>query len=431
MTIKHSNHVNFSLVHTGCQSVISSITIPTEGKGQIRIIGYSETLRLNAKTTGSVSPPLDAFMFAQLSGPIQTQLIAECDGSTQQIYPVTVSPLYAWDQRRKYAKATAAFALENDQIVSDVVQRAKTTPDPSGIQRPVHEIGELLYEQIKQSFKPCYLYERNIFPPHEQAVRLPKQMKYDVGGTCIDFVLVYAATLYKAGCSPVVMILGEEFGPRHALIGIWTVNWQIESVISATTLSDALNAQAIVPIEVTSLIYGNSYQEAVEEGKKRTNTFSLLWGVDVSAARREGITSLPGRPCETIIGGWEARITDEHTKTGTSDAKNILKGTSVEVIASGHPLDRGKPWEIKGYRARIGRNPHHDEICLHDPTVSNPHGVLFAKDVKVYIEDLYSKNGTFIEGTRIIPQEPRLLEEGQIFQAGDVKLQLCRVTKGN
>jgi DNA-binding winged helix-turn-helix (wHTH) protein len=55
-------------------------------------------------------------------------------------------------------------------------------------------------------------------------------------------------------------------------------------------------------------------------------------------------------------------------------------------------------------------------ICLDSPKVSRQHARIVARDSTLSIEDLHSKNGTFVRGVRIA--EPTALEAGDQIQIG-------------
>jgi hypothetical protein len=424
VTINYSERVNYSLFYAGLQPVILSAALPGPAQVEVSIAGYSNALHLSSGVTENVSPPLDAAMFARLSAPARSQLLVRRGGDVIQCHPLTVSPLCAWDQRRASAKSTAAFVLENDNLIADLLREAAATPCPAAGACETSRRAALLFEMVKRVFVPCYYYDRNLFPETEQAVRFPRQMKYDGGGTCIDFALVYAAALYKAGLRPVVALLGHEVGTRHAVTCYWATQHSAGTTLNAWELRESLNAGALVPVEVTCAASGRPFDVAVEEGRRVTNSSTLLWGVDVEEARGEGILSLPGKPCETVIGGWEVRPVGDATATRTAAAADILKGLTVQVLESPDAVDRQRSYELNSYRARIGRNPHRDEICLRALTVSNPHAVLFVVDSDIYLEDLWSKGGTFVGGRRVPPHQPVLVRPGETFQVADVRLRL-------
>ncbi len=70
----------------------------------------------------------------------------------------------------------------------------------------------------------------------------------------------------------------------------------------------------------------------------------------------------------------------------------------------------------------IGRGPGCD-VVLKDVKASRKHCRLTRKDGSFQLEDLGSKNGTFVEGVRIT--EPVLLKINQTFKVGDTVFYLA------
>jgi phage tail-like protein len=66
---------------------------------------------------------------------------------------------------------------------------------------------------------------------------------------------------------------------------------------------------------------------------------------------------------------------------------------------------------------RVGRAPDND-LSLQHPAVSRVHVELSLTPAGVVVTDLQSSNGTYIDGVRILPQQPTLLEPGQLLQIG-------------
>jgi hypothetical protein len=422
--ITYSERINYSLSHAGLQSVILSAALLGPELIEVSIAGYSNTMYLAEGRTENVSPTLDAAMFARLSAPVRSQLLIKRGGDLVECHAVTLSPLCAWDQHRAAARATAAFVLENDSLVGELIKLAGEAASASLGPRDAARRASLIYETLKRLFVPCYYYERNIFPGDEQAVRFPRQMKYDGGGTCVDFAFVYAAALYKAGLRPVVILLGSEFGPRHALVGFWATQRAAGTVLNPSELREAVGSGSLVPIEVTCVSSGGSFDDALREGKRATDSLGLLWGVDVDAARGEGIVSLPGKPSGIVIGGWDVRPVGEATATSTAAAAEMFKSMTVRVIESPDAADRRQSYELNSHRIRIGKHPHRDEVWLRARTVSDPHAVLFVRGANVYLEDLFSKNGTFLKGEQLMPHRPVGICPGDHFRVADVTLLL-------
>jgi len=71
----------------------------------------------------------------------------------------------------------------------------------------------------------------------------------------------------------------------------------------------------------------------------------------------------------------------------------------------------GRSFEITSKSLFIGRDTDND-IQVQDPSVSRKHAKVFQKDSKVFIEDLRSQNGTWIDGAALKSRESYELAEG-------------------
>jgi hypothetical protein len=69
----------------------------------------------------------------------------------------------------------------------------------------------------------------------------------------------------------------------------------------------------------------------------------------------------------------------------------------------------------------VGRSTGND-IVLDTAAVSRYHITLTFKDQQVFLEDLDSVNGTYIDGARLTPNSPRSLRGGEEIQIGDIRL---------
>ena len=87
------------------------------------------------------------------------------------------------------------------------------------------------------------------------------------------------------------------------------------------------------------------------------------------------------------------------------------------VIRSGGGRS-GEAFELAGEQTRVGRSPEAD-VFLDDVTVSRNHALLVRRRDGVYIDDLGSLNGTYINRRRI---ESHKLADGDELQIGKYKL---------
>jgi predicted component of type VI protein secretion system len=75
----------------------------------------------------------------------------------------------------------------------------------------------------------------------------------------------------------------------------------------------------------------------------------------------------------------------------------------------------------------VGRHPALCERTLADESVSRRHFRIGLADARLYVEDLNSLNGTFLDGERIAPFEPVPLALGQVIVAGRTTLTVFRL----
>jgi hypothetical protein len=130
--------------------------------------------------------------------------------------------------------------------------------------------------------------------------------------------------------------------------------------------------------------------------------------------------------CGTFIGAREG--SDEPTTTTyrvgeTGEIEAIDIDAAVEeagaalVIRSGGGR-AGEAFPMADERMAIGRSPE-ATVFLDDVTVSRNHALLVSRPDGVYIDDLGSLNGTYVNRSRI---ESRKLEDGDEIQVGKYKL---------
>lgn len=94
----------------------------------------------------------------------------------------------------------------------------------------------------------------------------------------------------------------------------------------------------------------------------------------------------------------------------------------------GTVLHRSAPGQPDGYV--LGRREDCDVVLPYDSQISRAHARLTVAQAQWYLEDLGSKNGTFIGHVKV--QGKTRLEPGQMFRMGRtwLRLQQPTVTKG-
>ena len=108
---------------------------------------------------------------------------------------------------------------------------------------------------------------------------------------------------------------------------------------------------------------------------------------------------------------------DETGELKPVDLEPVVAEGAALVIRSGGGRS-GESFTIAGERMTIGRSPE-AEVFLDDVTVSRNHALLVRRRDGLYIDDLGSLNGTYVNRHRI---ESHRLEDGDELQVGKFKL---------
>ena len=120
----------------------------------------------------------------------------------------------------------------------------------------------------------------------------------------------------------------------------------------------------------------------------------------------------------------EMTYMEEHPDSHNGDTvgmwDNIGGGSGKNIILNG--IDNNSHYDfVLRYETLIGR----DSLCsvvLKDKKVSRKHCQLTAREEELYIEDMGSKNGTFVNGERVIGEMP--IHSGDILKVGDTSFKV-------
>ena len=100
------------------------------------------------------------------------------------------------------------------------------------------------------------------------------------------------------------------------------------------------------------------------------------------------------------------------------DIEEMVEAEGAAVVIRSGGGRSGESFAIDRERMSIGRTPD-APIFLDDVTVSRNHALLVRRREGLYIDDLGSLNGTYVNRKRI---ESHLLEDGDEIQVGKFKL---------
>ncbi|MEA2405308.1 MAG: hypothetical protein QOE08_1955 [Thermoleophilaceae bacterium] len=141
-----------------------------------------------------------------------------------------------------------------------------------------------------------------------------------------------------------------------------------------------------------------------------------------------GFVNVEGANYCQKCGAFLGDVTEAHDNTTAAwqvDETGELKAVDPEQIADNATLviragggRAGEAFAVSGDQMRIGRSPD-AEIFLDDVTVSRNHALLVRRRDGVYIDDLGSLNGTYVNRQRI---ESHKLTDGDEVQVGKYKL---------
>ena len=111
------------------------------------------------------------------------------------------------------------------------------------------------------------------------------------------------------------------------------------------------------------------------------------------------------------------QVDDETGELKPVDLEEVTHEGATLVIRSGGERS-GEAFNVTGERMTIGRSPE-AEIFLDDVTVSRNHALLVRRRDGLYVDDLGSLNGTYVNRRRI---ESHKLVDGDELQVGKYKL---------
>ncbi|MBN1411124.1 MAG: FHA domain-containing protein [Spirochaetales bacterium] len=111
-------------------------------------------------------------------------------------------------------------------------------------------------------------------------------------------------------------------------------------------------------------------------------------------------------------------MSDSRTLDGTSPLGVYLKKTPRSQTYYFVYDGLSKPSKMK---ISIGRSDKND-LCIEDELVSRKHAVIKKDDENYFIKDLKSKNGTFVNGHMLAPNEFVNIQENDLLKIGRTEI---------
>lgn len=137
----------------------------------------------------------------------------------------------------------------------------------------------------------------------------------------------------------------------------------------------------------------------------------LLLFAFVYSVMRRGVGDLRAIPDDKPLqpGGGTAR-------TGKTSYKKNLVGASELLVEDSDILAPETRFRVKNETTSLGRSPTSDVVLGKDDFVSGRHAQLSRHGGLLYVEDLGSTNGTFVNGRKTVGATP--LRAGDTVQVG-------------
>jgi len=135
--------------------------------------------------------------------------------------------------------------------------------------------------------------------------------------------------------------------------------------------------------------------------------YLFIWRIVRSASREVRM------PQESFILGPQ-----QAAAAGLGRAAQIHSGTLVTVRSSA--LEQGTRFELNAKGVTVGRATSNDIRLVDDEFASGTHARIEPRRDGVWVEDIGSTNGTYVNGTRL--GRPHKLASGDVVRIGDTDL---------
>ena len=90
------------------------------------------------------------------------------------------------------------------------------------------------------------------------------------------------------------------------------------------------------------------------------------------------------------------------------------------VVVKSPALEEGAEWELDSSALTLGRSSHNDIQLKRDEYASSSHARLEPRRDGVWVEDVGSTNGTYLNGIRLT--RPKRLSSGDVVRVGETEL---------
>ena len=112
----------------------------------------------------------------------------------------------------------------------------------------------------------------------------------------------------------------------------------------------------------------------------------------------------------------------EEYRLGDDEAQNTVRFSGQETTGRLYGRDRGSRIDLRTLPTTVGKAQAYVDVVLPDPSVSRVHARIYkGEEGCIEIRDLDSTNGTFINGTRLEPNEKRRVHRGDEVRFGNME----------
>lgn len=115
----------------------------------------------------------------------------------------------------------------------------------------------------------------------------------------------------------------------------------------------------------------------------------------------------------------ESFIMAPSSSGGVQSSRRGSRTGRLIVVKSGD-LDAGEDFALNSSQVTIGRGLRNDIAIASDEYASARHARFEPRQDGVWVQDLGSTNGTYLNGTRL--EQPRLLTAGDVIRVGETDL---------
>ena len=114
----------------------------------------------------------------------------------------------------------------------------------------------------------------------------------------------------------------------------------------------------------------------------------------------------------------------EEYRLSSDETGNTVRFSEQETIGRLYGRDRGSRIDMRTLPVTVGKAQAYVDTVLPDPSVSRVHARIYkGEEGGILIRDLNSTNGTFINGTRLEPNEKKRVQRGDEIRFGNMEFE--------